>query len=398
MIPATRVDGEQTSASNVNGVSSSVPTPTGSIVSSLQSLDYETRRLRLFTLQHQIVAFELQLARGAAPPLDEMIAVRNQINEILDEQHRNLAVIRDNFAEMLLTRITNIYVRADQIRQIQFRSIPQRQQANPFSHINLASPGGQAPMYILSSPSGYQALVTGTGEQIGQSANGTLIGNVRGQNPAPAQVGMENIVRQAIINQAAVNQNQQNDVFGRNARRLWLFIRLYFFCYLFSDSGSWTRAIFITFALVISFLSETGLPTRFYQAVLDPVQRHLEGLIHAGGDDAVEYPTANGTDANNQSPNTFSANDGTRRPQVSRMQQNIRRVERSLALFIASLIPGVGERHVEVRNARNARNAELRREEAERRRTADAANQVTDAPAEATPTANEQDGEIGGPE
>lgn len=353
----------------------------------LQSLEMETRRLRLFALQQQVSAFEGQIARGIPPPIDSIISVRNQLYSIIDDQYRNVNAPRDGQAEALLSRTLNVYVRADQLRVLQARRAVavQADGANPAT-----GNGPQYPLYLLASPSGYQAvLVSPAGLAVLQPSptvtvpqqTSSMPAGVR-QDPAPVippnpvQPAMENVVRQAVLNQAA--ENNQQDVVARNARRVWLFIRLYFFCYLFSESGTWSRFIFVTLAILISLLSETGFPQRLHRAIVDPVQRHLEGLVHAGGEEPVRPTGNNGNEADlranrpglNGNLAPPAANREAQRPIIpAEMQQGLRRVERAVALFIASLVPGVGERHVEVRNAaaEAARNAERAREEERRR-------------------------------
>lgn len=353
----------------------------------LQSLEVETRRLRLFALQQQVSAFEGQIARGIPPPIDSIISVRNQLYSIIDDQYRNVNAPRDGQAEALLSRTLNVYVRADQLRVLQSRR-PVAFQADGVNPATGNAP--QYPLYLLASPAGYQAiLVSHAGLAALQPFPAVTLPQQTSNMPAairqdpapvippnPVQPAMENVVRQAVLNQAA--ENNQQDVVARNARRVWLFIRLYFFCYLFSESGTWSRFIFVTLAILISLLSETGIPQRLHRAIIDPVQRHLEGLVQAGGEEPVRPTGDNGNEANlranrpglNGNLAPPAANGEPQRPIIpADMQQGLRRVERAVALFIASLVPGVGERHVEVRNAaaEAARNAERAREEERRR-------------------------------
>ncbi|GKZ74357.1 hypothetical protein AnigIFM60653_008049 [Aspergillus niger] len=325
----------------------------------------EEVRLRLQILRNQIAFGEEQLNRGVAPPMDHIIRIRTQLFALLDDQYQNPRAERDGSIESLLTRVFNIYTRADQLRVSQARTMPTPVLSGP------PNPApGQAPLYLLSSPNGYQALVASPrGAETMQSSLDTLramhspTGASAPRTGAPPEIHnanavvMENIVRQAVLNQRIENNGQLS--FTRNLRRMWLFVRLYFFCYMFSEPGTWSRVVYVTLAILVSLLSETGIPQQLYRMLVAPVQRHLEGLVHFAPDEPTPAP-----------PGTQSTGQGNvPTAQPTGMRHQLRRVERSLALFIASLVPGVGERHVEVRNAAEAaRNAERAREEEERRR------------------------------
>ncbi|KAA8651503.1 uncharacterized protein ATNIH1004_000391 [Aspergillus tanneri] len=354
-------------------------------------------RLRLHLIQPQITLCEDQLNRGIAPPIDHIIRLRSQLLQILDEQYRNPHSERDSSIESMLTRVFNIYTRADQLRVMQSR-FPSATLQRPSP---ATTPGNveasQAPLYLLSSPDGFQGIVTSPrGEETiqaslealraahaSQTALNNPPGHPTGAHPNPNAAAMGNAVRQAILNQRA-GANHEGFSLSRSIRRLWLFVRLYFFCYMFSEPGTWSRVLFVSLAVLASLLSETGIPQQLYRMIVTPVQQHLEGLVH--------FPAGTGNMGvvpNLANPPTEAGNRG--QPSlVSELRHNLRRVERSLALFIASLVPGVGERHVEVRNAAEAaRNAERAREEEERRRREEAANDEG-TPAQQQPEQPEQ--------
>ncbi|PYH96741.1 hypothetical protein BO71DRAFT_448466 [Aspergillus ellipticus CBS 707.79] len=323
-------------------------------------------RLRLQILRHQISFGEEQLNRGEAPPMDHIIRIRTQLFALLDEQYQNPLAERDGSIESLLTRVFNIYTRADQLRVSHARTSPT---SPALPGPTPTSAPGQAPLYLLSSPTGYQALVA---NPQGAETMHASLDALRAMHPpatttpmprAPAQpelhnanaVVMENIVRQAVLNQRGENNGQLT--FARTMRRIWLFVRLYFFCYMFSEPGTWTRVLFVTLAVLTSLISETGVPQQLYRMLVAPIQQHLEGLVHFAPDEPAAPQGAQPAATGNR-PAGLSAG----------LRHQIRRVERSLALFVASLVPGVGERHVEVRNAAEAaRTAEREREEEQRR-------------------------------
>ncbi|KAK6823924.1 hypothetical protein RU639_006439 [Aspergillus parasiticus] len=347
------------------------------------SLAQDTR-LRLHILRPQIALCEDQLNRGIAPPMDQVIRIRSQLFDILDDQYRSPLSERDGSIEALLTRVFNIYTRADQLRVSQSRATASMQHN---MHDSPANDGhGQAPLYLLSSPNGYQALVSSPGAarsiesslgairaaHASQAISTHATGHPSQAHPNPNAAVMENAVRQAVLNQRLGNNEPVG--FARIIRRIWLFVRLYFFCYMFSEPGTWSRVLLVTLAVIISLLSETSVPRQLYGMIISPLQRHLEGLIHFSADEHVP-PRPQGTDAAGSSG--YSNQPGHNRAAApTGLRHNLRRVERSLALFVASLVPGVGERHVEVRNAAEAaRNAErAREEEEERRRQEEASN------------------------
>ncbi|GIK04851.1 hypothetical protein Aspvir_008948 [Aspergillus viridinutans] len=333
-------------------------------------------RARLDVLRLQVNYAEDQLQLGIAPPAERIIRIRNQLCEMLDDLYSDPRAERNGNIEALLSRIFNVYTRADQLRITQSRLQPSLLATNASANAERARP----PLYLLSSPGGYQALVASPGAT--NSIQASLASFHAPQTPeiapmqAPAQpagfranqeaVVLENVVRQAVLNQRAMNNGQVD--LSRYIRRIWLFVRLYFFCCMFSEPGTWLRVLYVTLAVVASLLSETSIPRRLFNITIAPLQRHLEGLLHVAPDAADNngaHAAANGTGMLNDN----------RASLPGQLRQGVRRLERSAALFIASLVPGVGERQIEVRNAAEAaRNAQLAREEEERRRQQETAN------------------------
>ncbi|KAF7117388.1 hypothetical protein CNMCM5793_006290 [Aspergillus hiratsukae] len=332
------------------------------------------RRARLDVLQLQVHYAEDQLQLGVAPPAERIIRIRNQLCEMLDDLYSDPRAERNGNIEALLSRIFYVYTRADQLRITQSRL----QSTHLATSTSANAEQARDPLYLVSSPGGYQALIASPGAS--NSIQESLASLHASQTPeftpmhAPAQtagfhahqeaVVMENVVRQAVLNQRAVNNGQVG--LSRYIRRIWLFVRLYFFCYMFSQPGTWLRVLYVTLAVVASLLSETSIPRQLFNMTIAPLQRHLEGLLHVAPD------AADGTQATVNGPGMVNDN---RASLAGQFRQGVRRLERSAALFIASLVPGVGERQIEVRNAvEAARNARLAREEEERRRQQETAN------------------------
>ncbi|OAP65129.1 hypothetical protein AYL99_01101 [Fonsecaea erecta] len=181
---------------------------------------------------------------------------------------------------------------------------------------------------------------------------------------------------------AAVAQAQQNgednDLFAFIINRGWLFLRLYLFMFVFSEPGTWKRWIMIFVAAVVCLQPRDGPLTRLLAAA----RRHLDNLI---GPPPPQPPPEAATQRRDPAADTFRTAVTAQRPanvrgattmtpQEARArleeQQNpeprpwrdmLYRVEQSVALFLASLIPGVGERHVRARE--EARREEQRRVE-----------------------------------
>lgn len=188
-------------------------------------------------------------------------------------------------------------------------------------------------------------------------------------------------------------------------RRIWLFIRLYFFSYLITHDDSWQRVFFLWFSAAVAYLSDSDVSSWAYDTFLRPVLAHFESLVpldhrvvrrQRGNADAQRRasgvasgngngnrqasmatqvgreeqtsPTrrsnASGTDTTDipatapSRTTTTSTNTATSRRELTQTSSSqltgFQSFERSVALFLASLVPGVGERHVAAVNEANA--------------------------------------------
>ena len=124
------------------------------------------------------------------------------------------------------------------------------------------------------------------------------------------------------------------------------------------------------------FIAQTGILRPVVQVIWDPIRRHAEGLVplaanerpRAGVGGARNNGDGTGRQARNRGPTPQEAAERLlqerERQDVSIVRQSFRRVERAVALFVASLVPGVGERHIAAREAAEAaRQAEARESE-----------------------------------
>lgn len=185
---------------------------------------------------------------------------------------------------------------------------------------------------------------------------------------------------------AQARQNgRDNDLFGFLIQRGWLFLRLYLFMFVFSEPGTWKRWLMIIVAAIVCLQPRDGPLSR----ALGAARRHLDNLIgpqpqptpaavrHRAPDNPPGA-TASSNTATTQRPTNvrgavqMTPEEAAARLLRERQDQNPRfwrdmfyRVEQSTALFLASLIPGVGERHV---RAREEARREAQRIEEERRR------------------------------
>jgi hypothetical protein len=174
--------------------------------------------------------------------------------------------------------------------------------------------------------------------------------------------------------------------------RIWTFIKLYFIIFMFTEPGTWFRWICILAAVLVSAMPSTtvfrGFAVRL-QAYIDglvpppagrPVRQHIEGQGGNGGAAAGGAATNSGINRQGEPDPAATAarllqEHRQRHPNV--LRDTFERVERGFALFVASLIPGVGERHVRAREEvmremerveREERDRIVAREEDEKRR------------------------------
>ncbi|TVY21822.1 hypothetical protein LARI1_G000232 [Lachnellula arida] len=159
---------------------------------------------------------------------------------------------------------------------------------------------------------------------------------------------------------------------------VWAVIRLIGMLWLFSSNSSWSRWFLIGGVSFIIFLFNTGALNGFGE-LFRPLIRHFQNLLPMAGPEAALVPAMNAAIpqpeavGNEQTP---TATDGEPDPAQAaerlvqqRREANggwvmaqVRRVEHALLLFFASLVPGVGERHIAHREAEaNAAEAERQR-------------------------------------
>ena len=122
---------------------------------------------------------------------------------------------------------------------------------------------------------------------------------------------------------------------------LWLLVRLFGFFYLFTSGAPWSRTILIGLATILVFLAQNRALRPFLDAVWVPFRRHIEDLVQedaelASGAGEGNAPAVQDTTA----------------------WARMRRTERTVVLFFASVLPGIGERRIAAREEAARRRAQ----------------------------------------
>ncbi|KAL9621650.1 MAG: hypothetical protein Q9160_003902 [Pyrenula sp. 1 TL-2023] len=219
------------------------------------------------------------------------------------------------------------------------------------------------------------------------------------QQPAaadPAQNPNPNVPIQAPLVQPQNEQQQeqqqaeaeQRNILELAWNRVWLFVRLYLFTFLLGGNRGWMRWFWLALTIIWCVMPETTIIRDLWRRI----QRHVENLLplaphprqRQNNDDQQQTQhdnadqrrdnSATTSDASATSTNTTQqqqqqggsssgrprtptpseAADRLRRDhhnrQVTWISDLVTRIESGLALFLASLIPGLPERHFEARN------------------------------------------------
>ena len=152
---------------------------------------------------------------------------------------------------------------------------------------------------------------------------------------------------------------------------IWLIFRLGVFVWLFtSPNASWSRWLTVVCLAVLVFVLSTGLLNSVAENAWRPVAQHLDNLLPTPeraraaptGDGAVRPAEGNAEHPNPEGMAARLVAEHRERPNWVATQ--IRRFERAGLLFLASIAPGVAERHIANLEA-EARAEETRRREAE---------------------------------
>jgi hypothetical protein len=157
---------------------------------------------------------------------------------------------------------------------------------------------------------------------------------------------------------------------------IWMVIRLMLFIWWFtSPTASWQRWFTVSAIAFTLFLVNTGLLNPLAEQVWTPIRRHIENLLpmadHHVRERPMEAANAHGNTADQgqrQQPNPADVAarlvQDRRRANANWLMTQVRRLERAGILFLASIAPGVAERHIAHLEA-EARAERQRREAAE---------------------------------
>lgn len=186
---------------------------------------------------------------------------------------------------------------------------------------------------------------------------------------------------------------------------IWLVVRLLGFVWFFtSGSNSWWRLFMFSTVAFIIFIVSTGIFNGIAELVWGPIRRHLEALLPLAAPNgprhaippnnpvALPNPTVGASAQGVAGGATGAASDtatalldpaetAARLLEQRRIANEnwiwtqFRRIEHATILFVASLVPGVGERHIAARAAEENLLLEAQRQ----RREAEAAAAVESA-------------------
>lgn len=264
----------------------------------------------------------------------------------------------------------------------------------PASNANIAD---HATAWLLLSPAGPQAILfspehgiyssqsQSTPTQMRESSQhvtrneNTNDGSQQPRNALQRQQHPPDQAGPVIIRRRAELQQQNNDLLAMAVARIWLFVRLYLFVLMFTEPGSWLRWAILTGAVLYCCIP----PNNIFQDQFRQIQGHLEGLVPLAPPGDARQPnnndvhrpageqngdqSARGSRPRNREPTPQEVAERILRQRNERnnswFMETSRRIERAVALFFASLVPGVGERHIRARNE-----AEAARQAAERAR------------------------------
>jgi hypothetical protein len=250
-------------------------------------------------------------------------------------------------------------------------------------------------------------LIAGLSHQITRS---TLASQLNALRPTPTQAshnatqdqnqtqGQDGNQNQGQNQNQPQNQNQngeqnqnpdgENDRMMNIGGHLWLVFKLACFVYIFAGGGGWYRPIILAVMAACVYLAQLGI----FNDQLNMVRRHFEALLPntdrlvQGHEAAAPQPRPG---ARNMTPEEAARRilQQHQQQRFSWARDTMRTLERSVAIFVASLWPGIGERMVHaqeerVRAERAAEEEEAQRAEEQRRIEAEAQQKEAEESAE----------------
>ncbi|KAL5116128.1 hypothetical protein ACEQ8H_006025 [Pleosporales sp. CAS-2024a] len=161
----------------------------------------------------------------------------------------------------------------------------------------------------------------------------------------------------------APNPPVDNDRLGNIAGHVWLVFKLACFVYFFSGTG-WYKSIFLGLIVAGVYLAQLGI----FEGQFRVIRQHFEAMLPVGAlAERVAQPAAE-PPRRNMTPEEAARRilQQQRDERASWFRDSLRTVERSFAIFVASLWPGIGERmvHAQEERVRAERVAEEERQRA----------------------------------
>ena len=349
-----------------------------------------------------ISSLEATLDNGRLPAESAIVEARTQLLDTTRQPH-----ILPPLAAHLEARMNDFAARTETLRARMIQAAQQADSGSASASSTQSEPASDVTLYLLSSPSGPQALVVSPNGMYGTSGLGPVLPNPLTSLLPLAQPSIDS-QGQGTIGSAArphpeqppqenhpAQQHQQHDQIRDLLRvllplggHLWLLIRLFGFVYFVTGGAGWYRTILLGTCAILIFLSQTQIFRPLQQAIWEPVRRHVEGILPLGGNDGAVRPNIPRAEPEGQAP---AATEPSPRQMAERLLQeherqgeglfsrNLRRFERAVALFVASLVPGVGERHIAARDAAEAARAAEQHEREARARQAEEERHQEDA-------------------
>ena len=386
--------------------------------------DASLLNLRLQLIQAHMLSMELAMNLGTVPP----DSVQEQIRALLQsvapmmnhQQYQGLESRRQTLSDRAATMRRNLDAQLHRAAE-QVASQRAVQNSDESAIYLLSSSNG--PQALLVSPSGYYVAhwppasapatqpvglpdppILNAAQNVvanAQQAHINIVQPAQVQPNGPQQVRAGEVLPFAPVLAnppgPAIPQRQQQERAHQHAQaqnpardivriliplggHLWLLIRLFGFVYFFTHGASWHRTILLSLVAILLFVAQTGLFQPLLQNLWGPIRRHAEALLPLAGNEPPRRgnapATADGgaadTQGTNREPTPQEAAERLLREREAQdgnfMRQGFRRVERAVALFVASLVPGVGERHIAAREAAEAARQQQDREREERTR------------------------------
>jgi hypothetical protein len=261
-------------------------------------------------------------------------------------------------------------------------------------------------------------LIAGLGQHIVQSSH-NLHNQLGSVQPTPTQQPGQAHAEQPHLNDAAAQQIIQNIIQNRNERQaanappanpdapaenervinvaghLWLIFKLACFVYIFAGGGGWYRPLMLGSIAIIVYIVQLGV----FEQQFNVVRRHFEALLPnpervAQRDGGRDQRSA--AERRNVTPEEAARRLllQQRNNQFGWVREGMRTLERGVAIFVASLWPGIGERMVHAQEERERLERVAASEEQERleeeRRAQEEANKPQEESEEASATTGEK--------